>query len=405
LKDPGATGLLQEGYNMLKNYLEKLKKQTDTRNGHAQSDENIVKIDPREIKDLNLNTGIFNDLEKEELEELAENIKEIGIIHPVLITPKKELIAGKQRWKAAILAKLDKIPAIVREISKDDQLKYCISENVFRRELTSKEVYTARQTLRAIETPKPAFDLIPELKEVKDADLQEILAQLAPQTQEKLYKALGENIVQLRKVVSDNDALAAIKLKQQLAASAKEKEKLTSRLNALLEEVQVKEQEQEELSYRLKESGRATSTQIENLNWQINNLRATVKRLEEERERATTKATELGEQIKTLSLRQVNKVEKIITKVPEDYESLKRQVREATARSKTVERFLANNLVLSKALAELREILGRDGVSVYFDTVKTEMEELSRLFKEAAASLDNKIVTYAERLSKTQHAV
>lgn len=391
LQDPGATGLVQEGYNMLKNYLETLKRQDNPTNSPARPESKMIMVDPREIKDLDLNTGIFSDLETEELEELAENIKSVGIIHPIVVTPKMELIAGKMRRNAAILAGLDKIPAIIREIDTNDQLKCCISENLFRRELTSREAYRARQALRAIETPKSAYRLIPELEKVKDPQLQDLLGQLPPQTQEKLYKTLGDNIVQLRKVVTDRDAVTAIRLKQQLAASEKEKEKLADGIKKLLEELQLKEQEKDELSLQVSKADRETSTQIANLSWQINNLRATVKRLEEEREQANTKAAELENQIKTLSLRQVGKLEKIITKPPEDYEMLKRQVREATARSRAIERFLAGKLVLSKALAELQDLLERDGVSVCFDSIKSDMEELSKRLKEAVAQLDEKL--------------
>src|SRR3990167_3180528 len=61
---------------------------------------------------------VFDD---ERLKELADSIRERGIIQPVLITRRPEggymLIAGERRWRAARLAGLAEVPAIVKESS------------------------------------------------------------------------------------------------------------------------------------------------------------------------------------------------------------------------------------------------------------------------------------------------
>ena len=60
---------------------------------------------------------------QEALEELAESIKEYGLIQPIIVTEKDgyySIIAGERRWRACKLAGLEEIPVIVRE---DDEKK------------------------------------------------------------------------------------------------------------------------------------------------------------------------------------------------------------------------------------------------------------------------------------------
>ncbi|MGD9265511.1 MAG: ParB/RepB/Spo0J family partition protein, partial [Lysobacterales bacterium] len=58
--------------------------------------------------------------DKDRLEELAESIRQQGLIQPVVVRPTGEgqyqLIAGERRWRAAQLAGVEKIPAIVRDV-------------------------------------------------------------------------------------------------------------------------------------------------------------------------------------------------------------------------------------------------------------------------------------------------
>jgi ParB family chromosome partitioning protein len=74
----------------------------------------------------------------ERLEELAQSIKNNGVIQPVLLRSRStgfELIAGERRWLAARKAGLRKIPAIVREIPDDRVLELALVENIQRQEL------------------------------------------------------------------------------------------------------------------------------------------------------------------------------------------------------------------------------------------------------------------------------
>ncbi len=78
---------------------------------------------------------------EDELVDLANSIKEKGIVQPIIVreidsTGSYEVIAGERRWRAAQIAQLDNIPAIVKTLSDDDALEIAIIENVQRSNLS-----------------------------------------------------------------------------------------------------------------------------------------------------------------------------------------------------------------------------------------------------------------------------
>ena len=77
------------------------------------------------------------------LAELADSLQAHGVLQPVLVRPRPgggyELIAGERRFRAARLAGLQKIPAIVRETSDNDSLAIALIENVQREDLNAIE--------------------------------------------------------------------------------------------------------------------------------------------------------------------------------------------------------------------------------------------------------------------------
>jgi ParB family chromosome partitioning protein len=77
---------------------------------------------------------------EEELIDLSNSIKEKGIVQPIIVRQRAnensyEVIAGERRWRAAQIAQLDKIPAIIKTLSDDDALEIAIIENVQRSNL------------------------------------------------------------------------------------------------------------------------------------------------------------------------------------------------------------------------------------------------------------------------------
>ena len=86
------------------------------------------------------------------LEELSNSIREHGIIQPLILTkePDQEdyiLIAGERRLRAAKLAGLESVPAIVRQVSDQERLELALIENIQRENLTPLESAEAYQQL------------------------------------------------------------------------------------------------------------------------------------------------------------------------------------------------------------------------------------------------------------------
>lgn len=91
---------------------------------------------------------IFDD---EALAELVHSIKEIGLLQPVVVRPKKaggyELIAGERRLRASKKAGLKTIPALIRQTADDAMLRDALLENLHRANLTPLEEASAYQQL------------------------------------------------------------------------------------------------------------------------------------------------------------------------------------------------------------------------------------------------------------------
>ena len=89
--------------------------------------------------------------DEEAIQELADSIKEHGVIQPILVTPKGEgyeIVAGERRFRASKLAGLSEIPVIIRSMTDQNQLEISLIENIQRRDLNSVETATAYAKLR-----------------------------------------------------------------------------------------------------------------------------------------------------------------------------------------------------------------------------------------------------------------
>ena len=90
--------------------------------------------------------------DKEALQELADSLKSQGMIQPIVLRPRGdgyELIAGERRWRAAQLAGMAEIPAIIREYADADAAAVSLIENIQRENLNPLEEATALQRLQA----------------------------------------------------------------------------------------------------------------------------------------------------------------------------------------------------------------------------------------------------------------
>ena len=99
------------------------------------------------------------DMRTESLGELADSIKAHGLVQPILVRPlprpnptesqRYEIIAGERRWRAAQMAGLSEIPAVIRDVPDEDAVAMALIENIQRENLNPLE--EARALLRLIE--------------------------------------------------------------------------------------------------------------------------------------------------------------------------------------------------------------------------------------------------------------
>jgi ParB family chromosome partitioning protein len=95
----------------------------------------ISKLRPSSIQPRRL-------FDKNSISELAESIKSKGLVQPILVRPSKsevgeyEIIAGERRWRAAQIAQLHELPAVVKNLDDVEALEMAIIENVQRADLS-----------------------------------------------------------------------------------------------------------------------------------------------------------------------------------------------------------------------------------------------------------------------------
>lgn len=89
--------------------------------------------------------------DEEGLQELADSLREVGLLQPVLVRPLEEgsyeLVAGERRVRAARLAGLEEIPAVVRQTDESELLTEALVENLHRTDLNPLEEAAAYQQL------------------------------------------------------------------------------------------------------------------------------------------------------------------------------------------------------------------------------------------------------------------
>ncbi|MGM3389838.1 ParB/RepB/Spo0J family partition protein [Stutzerimonas stutzeri] len=92
------------------------------------------------------------DIDPVTLEELAHSIRTQGVMQPIVVRSigggRYEIIAGERRWRASQLAGLDRIPAIVREVTDEAAIAMALIENIQREDLNPIEEAVALQRLQ-----------------------------------------------------------------------------------------------------------------------------------------------------------------------------------------------------------------------------------------------------------------
>lgn len=121
-------------------------------NGGADTPENhILKEIPVDL----IQRGKYQprrDIDPESLQELAESIRAQGIMQPIVVRPisdrKYEIIAGERRWRAAQIAGLDEVPAVIRDVSDESAIAMALIENIQREDLNPIEEAVSLQRLQ-----------------------------------------------------------------------------------------------------------------------------------------------------------------------------------------------------------------------------------------------------------------
>jgi ParB family chromosome partitioning protein len=117
--------------------------------GELPEDSDQPLIDIEQITPNPLQPRQFFDEEK--LDELAASIREQGILQPLLVRRKGngyELVAGERRWRAALKAGLERVPALVRPVTDDEALQLALVENLQREDLNPIEEARAFRRLQ-----------------------------------------------------------------------------------------------------------------------------------------------------------------------------------------------------------------------------------------------------------------
>ena len=151
--------------------------------------------------------------DNEEMEDFVENIKQKGVIHPVIVRPKEdgtyEMISGHRRKRACELAGIKEIPAIVRDMSDEDAIIYMVDSNKQREKiLPSEKAFAYKMKLEAMKRqagrPKKE-NSVPTAQDFKGKTSREILGEEMGESQDQVrrYIRLTELIPELLQLVDD----------------------------------------------------------------------------------------------------------------------------------------------------------------------------------------------------------
>ena len=119
-------------------------------NDFSDEQDRITQLDVKEIEANPYQPR--REFDEEALQELADSIREKGILQPVIVRctgSTCQIIAGERRWRAACLAGLTEIPAIIRETDDRDMAELALVENLQREDLTAVEEARAYEYLRS----------------------------------------------------------------------------------------------------------------------------------------------------------------------------------------------------------------------------------------------------------------
>ena len=222
---------------------------------------------------------------EEEIDELANSIKEYGVLQPIIVSKMKEgkyfLIAGERRLRASIKVGLNKIPAIIKEASDRDIALIALVENVQRENLSYIE--------EAIAYKKLMIDF--------DLSQTEIAKRVGKQQSTISNKirllSMPEDVIEmlLESQLTERHARALLRVDDNELRKNIIKRVVTNNLNVkqtekLIEDILSKKEEEDRKKHKLR---------FINYKLYLNSIRKTFEQIKEIEENATYHQTDLGE--------------------------------------------------------------------------------------------------------------
>ena len=188
------------------------------------------------------------------LQELADSIREVGVLQPILVTPRKDrytIVAGERRFRACMLAGLDSIPCIVRSLNNEEMAEIALIENLQREDLNPMEEsaaiaqlirqfdYTQETAARRLGRSRPAIAnalrLLSLEKSVQDDIAKGLISaghgkMLAGIQDEQLQRDMADRIIQNGLSVRELEQLIEQKKTSKRKPSRRGRQKLTPTL-------------------------------------------------------------------------------------------------------------------------------------------------------------------------------
>ena len=210
------------------------------------------------------------EFDPEALQELANSIKELGIITPITLrqvdTNRFQIIAGERRWRASQMAGLKSMPAYIRTINDENMMEMALVENIQREDLNAVEIALAYQHLldstgmtqekvservgksrtavtnylRLLKLPAQV-QMALQNKTIDMGHARALLSLDSPAMQIKLFKEIEKNGYSVRKVEelvkkfnNEDDAMVGLKKASAKSLLPKEFDMLKKRLSQFL---------------------------------------------------------------------------------------------------------------------------------------------------------------------------
>lgn len=177
---------------------------------------------------------------QEKINELAASIKENGIIQPIILRKSSlfgyEILAGERRFRAAKIAGLEKIPALIKDLSDDDMMKQAIIENLQREDLNPIEEAESYQHLiekgltheeiaKIMGKSRPYISNLVRLLQLPAFMMDAVKEEMISQGHARLLIPLKkeEQVFWLDKIIQDNLSVRALELSLQKTKKSKTK--------------------------------------------------------------------------------------------------------------------------------------------------------------------------------------